>query len=164
MQRAKKGFTVVEILLVTAILLVITSFALPAVMREIRTAEDIAALTTLQNLQSVHRIARGLLLTEGAEVPLRAGQMVHIPQRQGEVKNAYAQYIADRITEAYGGGSLVYEIEESRTSDRTRVTFCYWPKPQEKPMRCYTLCDGTLRRIQRAAPGTKTADASSAPL
>ncbi|MEG2931284.1 MAG: type II secretion system protein [Ruthenibacterium sp.] len=152
MQRTKKGFTTVEILLVTAILLVITSFAVPAVMREIRRAEDLAALTTLQNLQSVHRITRGLLLAEGEKMPLRMGQTVHIPQRSGEGRNADAQYIAQQIAQAYGSTELVYEIEESCTDSGAQTAFCYWPKPQKQPMRCYTLQDGTLRRAERAQP------------
>ena len=155
MQRSKKGFTILEILLVTAILLIVTSFALPAVFREIRRAEDMAALTTLRSVQSVHRITRNLMLLEERDNGLKAGGSLRIPQQAGDSYSSYADEIADSIDNAFAGTPPLYEIVEKQAQDGLQLTFYYWPRPTEKPLRCYVLTQSGLYRAERVQPAAE---------
>lgn len=159
--RSRKGFSTLEILLVLTILLVITSFALPAVFRKIDEARDVAAVTTLHSLNSVYTLSNALLSVDGTVgVTAPPGNItVHVPQRAGEAANAYAGYIARQMDYAYGGAPPVYEITLASSQGDSGYSIACWMEPQKHPQLCYVLCGSTITRTERAQPDS-TADAA----
>lgn len=157
MQFKKRGFTVVEILLVTAILLLVTAFSVPTVFAKIQDAKDAAAGATLHNLESVCRFTSALLLLEETP-PARAvseGQpyTLHIPTRLHEVRSAYADFYEQSIAEAFGQALPAYEITETYSTELgSALCFRYWPEPQKKPTLCYQLQNGAVTRLRAQQP------------
>lgn len=162
MPKAKAGFGLTELMVVLLILLLIASFSVPAVWRQIRNARDIAALTTLRSLQSVHRIARGTFLAEGRELALPVGRTVHIPHRADEAHHPYVDFVENVMTHAFAEQLPVYEIQETSTVEGTKTEFLYWPEPEKKPEQCYILREDVLYLATRAQLGTEQDKASTA--
>lgn len=157
--RTKRGFSVIELLLVTAILLIITAFTIPKVYEKIEQAKSAAALSTLHSVESVYRITHAILLVEPEFSPPDANAngifVRHIPARYEETPWADGDYYEAQIAYAFAQKPPCYEITETFTKTDSTIVIRYWPEPEKEPERCYTLEKGAVRRTDGIRPKQK---------
>ncbi|MEF9970445.1 MAG: type II secretion system protein [Ruthenibacterium sp.] len=158
--RTRRGFTVVEILLVTAILLIITAFTVPKVYLKIEEAKEVAAFSTLHSVESIYRLTHTLMLIDPTFTPSEAYQssafIRHIPARYEETPRADALYYEAQIAYAFAEKPPCYEITETFTMSKSTIVIRYWPAPDKEPKRCYTLENGVMTRTDALRPKQKT--------
>ena len=151
----KRGFSTLEVLLVLTILLVLSSFFIPAVFKKIEEARNAQAVTTLHNLERVYSLSLSLLQVapvDGVKTPA-AGATVHIPQRAGETASAYAAYMEGQIAYAFNGAPPAYEITLEGAGGEAALSIAYWPLPEKEPTLCYVLSGSTIVRAERTMAG-----------
>ena len=135
-------------MLVTSIILLIASFALPKIWEKVDQAKDAAAITTLRNIESIYEITRAINLVSPESVQASVVRMqaeIHIPQHTQDLFSNYANEIAQQITYAFAGNPPSYEIIETHNG----YTIFYWPEPKKDKMLCYELRDDGIHRTQR---------------
>lgn len=151
--RRKKGFSTFEVLLVLTILLLIASFAVPAVWKKIGEAKDTAAIATLRGLESAYRITYSVLVVENhAEGRGVVAGTVHIPCREGDAPSAYTDFVTQQMNDSYAGSPPCYEITETTDDTGTAYEIAYWPDLERNPLLCYVLRDNGIYRTERAHP------------
>lgn len=157
--QSRRGFSVVEVLLVTAILLIITAFTVPKVYLEIENSKELAALSTLHSIESVFRITRTMLLVEPENAPTTGYQNNvferHIPARYAETAWADGDYYEAQIAYAFAQKPPCYEITQTFAKNETTMVIRYWPEPVKEPKRCYTLQNGAVQRTDGLRPKQK---------
>ncbi|MEG2660388.1 MAG: prepilin-type N-terminal cleavage/methylation domain-containing protein [Oscillospiraceae bacterium] len=93
----KKGFTVVEILLVLAILLLIATFTTPLAFKKINDAKDAAAAATLSNIVSIYNMANEFAALKGITPSDNHVYLIKIPADDKVMETEYSQFIYEQI-------------------------------------------------------------------
>ncbi|MBP8855219.1 MAG: prepilin-type N-terminal cleavage/methylation domain-containing protein [Oscillospiraceae bacterium] len=146
--REKKGFTVVEILLVIVILLLITAFTVPPVFAKVQQARDSAAAATLENVISIYHMADEFAALKGLTPPEEALYTVRIPAEMHQLETAYGAFIKTQLTIAFEGKlDGLYTIE--RTKDQYGECLVATYAPADGHNMLYTWENGTVTKSKR---------------
>ncbi|MEG1366062.1 MAG: prepilin-type N-terminal cleavage/methylation domain-containing protein, partial [Oscillospiraceae bacterium] len=93
----KKGFTVVEILLVLAILLLVATFTTPLAFKKINDAKDAAAAATLSNIVSIYNMANEFATLKGITPSDNHVYLIEIPADDKVMETEYSKFIYEQI-------------------------------------------------------------------
>ncbi|MEG2924105.1 MAG: prepilin-type N-terminal cleavage/methylation domain-containing protein [Oscillospiraceae bacterium] len=93
----KKGFTVVEILLVLAILLLVATFTTPLAFKKINDAKDAAAAATLSNIVSIYNMANEFAALKGITPSDNHVYLIKIPADDKVLETEYSKFIYEQI-------------------------------------------------------------------
>lgn len=141
----KKGFTIVELLITAAIILILFAIGLKLVFGAIQRARDNGAAATMSNINSMYRMSAEFLYLD-TEAQLAGSSPVSLPTNTFSSKQE--KEIEKRMSEAfYNLSAINYSLkDENGIENEGGVTIIYYPY-EDKPDEYYRWVDGVVYRI-----------------
>lgn len=145
----KRGYTVVEILGVTTILLILLVILLPMVFVQIQKARDSAAFSTLNNIVSMYRMSGTMLKDQ--DISYKKSGMEFAPvvlpiKDDTVVTSEYEREVNLRMNEAFSSlKEMDFVLTHTTPNEVTGLTVKY--RPDIKKEIYYLWVDGTVYRI-----------------
>lgn len=145
-QKQKKGFTLVELVVVIAILAILAAIALPTINHLIKDANTATATANLHTIESAYKVAVAEVQKEGLYEydPNNHDIIVYNPA----LEDGLDQYLHQKINEAFGGEDAMnfsFSVIDTIKNGGGQFLIFYYPeKGKISPNYSYDVKAGTI--------------------